>query len=1547
MSTGRPDYSTSPTANAIPASVTTSELTLTLPEAFSRAVFAYRGGRLVEAEQICRQILQAKPDFFDALHLLALVQSSLGKKEAALASYDRALAVRPDCAEALSNRGLLLHELGRYGEALASYDYALAIQPDFAEALFNRGNTLLELKQYDAALAGYERALRLRPDYAKALANRGMALHALARFEEALASSDRALAVRPDYPEALFNRGNALRELKRFDEALASYDRALAVRSDYADALANRAVILRELRRYEEALASCERALALRGDFAEVLSNRGNILRELGRYDEALASYDRALALRPDYAEALTNRGLTLHGLNRFDEALMHHERALAARPDLAEALANRGLALHRLKRTEEALASYERALRSRPDYPEAHCMLGVTLIELGRLPQARAALQRAVELAPGKVRYYRNLADIARFIPGDAHLPALEKLAGSDAALSEDERIELHFALGQAYEDLGRHPEAFAHWHNGNALKRRQVAYDEAATLTRLNGMRATFTSDLVARWQNVGHQSCLPVFIVGMARSGSTLVEQILASHPQVFGAGELDYFAEAVRAASSKFRDARQQTSTLTAEDFRDLGQRYIAAVERHAPQAGRITDKMPGNFVFAGLIHLALPNATIIHTVRDPVDTCVSCFSKLFKEQPHTYDLAELGRYYRHYRALMAHWHKVLPPGRILDVCYEDVVADLEGQARRIIAHCGLPWDPRCLEFHKTQRPVFTVSAAQVRQPIYNSAVGRWRVHEQALAPLLAELGIADAHDYRDAGHHYDLGNELYGQGRINEAVAAYRDAVRIKPDHAEAHCNLGNALKQRGDLNEAVDAYRTAIANKPNYAKAYYNLGLALREHGKRDQAVDAWRRAVVLDPNMAEAHSDLGVALQELGRLDEAIAAYRQAIRIKPDYDRAHHNLGIALKEQGKIGEAIAAWRQAIGIRPRSAEALSDLGHALTLEHKLDEAVAACRQAIRINPRHAEAHCNLGTALREQGKLDDAIAAYREAIRINPAFAEFHCNLGVALAERGKLDEAVAAHREAINQKPDYAVGHSNLGVGLQEQGKLEEAVTAYRKAISLKPQFAEAHSNLGNALCQAGHLEAAVTACREAIGIKPDYAEAQCNLGVALQYQGKLDAAAAAYRKAIGVKPEHSTTLSNLLFCLNYAENVSNAELFAAHREWEERHGRAAVRFASHANERDPQRRLRIGYVSPDFRVHSVAYFLEPLLAAHDRQAVEVFCYADVSRPDRLTEHMRQFAEHWLVSVGLSDDELAERIRSDGVDVLVDLAGHTADNRLRVFARKPAPVQVTWLGYPNTTGLTAIDYRLVDPVTDPPGQSETWASESLFRLDGGFLCYGGFADLPDPKPPPCLTSGTVTFGSFNNPAKLSTATMDAFARLIAAVPHARLLLKGKPLADPATRALYQTRLVERGVPAERLELIPALPSPVAHLAAYQLVDVALDPFPYNGTTTTCEALWMGVPVVTLRGDRHAGRVGASLLTQIGLTDLIAGSVDEYTAIAAALARDPARLAALRRSLRPRMLVSPLCDARAFARKMEAAFRMMWQRWCEAAATSS
>jgi protein O-GlcNAc transferase len=686
---------------------------------------------------------------------------------------------------------------------------------------------------------------------------------------------------------------------------------------------------------------------------------------------------------------------------------------------------------------------------------------------------------------------------------------------------------------------------------------------------------------------------------------------------------------------------------------------------------------------------------------------------------------------------------------------------------------------------------------------------------------------------------------------------------------------------------------------------------------AARHHGagRLAEAAVHYRRILAAHPNHADAAFNLGVALRQLGKIEDAIAAYAQALRIKPDYPDAHFNLGNALMATGKAGEAIIAYAHALSIKPNHASATtnlavaySHLGVALMDQRKCDAAAAAFVEALALNPDAAEAHYNLGNVRKHQGKLDDAAASYRQALAINPNLAEAQSNLGNTLADLGRFDEAIAAH---IN-------------------------------AIALRADSDETRYNLGNALKDQGQLTAAADAYKQTLRLNPDHAGANANLGIVLMSQGRFDEAIEAYTKAIALKPSDADTFSNLLFCRNYDGGLTPPQLFAAHREWDERYCTHAPRPGAHTNDRTPERRLKIGYVSPDFRTHSVAYFLSPLFEAHDHSAIEVFCYSDVIRPDAVTAHLRGLADHWLATVGMPDDAVADRIRADGIDILVDLAGHTAHNRLRVFARKPAPVQATYLGYCNTTGLRTIDYRFVDDVTDPPGAADACAVETLWRLPGGFLCYGGPKDAPQPVAPPCLRTGGITFGSFNNPAKVSAATFDVWARLLTRLPNARLLLKGKPFADDATRAMFLARLAERAIDPERVQLVGWVPSISVHLALYEHIDIALDPFPYNGTTTTCEALWMAVPVVTLKGDRHSARVGASLLTQAGMSEWIADSVDNYFEIAVGLASNPAKLDELRRELRQRLAASPLCDRNAFARKVENTYRSIWRSWCGA-----
>jgi tetratricopeptide (TPR) repeat protein len=566
-------------------------------------------------------------------------------------------------------------------------------------------------------LAAYQQAIRIKPDFAEAHSNLGNALRDQGKLDEAVTAFRRAIKVRPDYAEAHSNLGLALRDQGKLDEAAAAYREAIRITPDHADAHSNLGALYYEQGKLDEAAAACRQAVRIRSDHAGAHSNLGNALRGQGKLDEAIAAYRHAIRIKPDFAEAYSNLGLALRDQGKLDEAV----------------------------------AALREAIVLEPSFANAHNSLASSLTVLGRLTEARAAFQEAIRLAPRNVKYRLNLVEIVRFAAGDPHLAAMEELAKDYTSLPVDDRIELHFALGKAYEDVGRHVEAFRHWLNGNALKRRQIAYNEAATLGGLNRIRATFTSELIQTRQNVGQPSSVPVFIVGMPRSGTTLVEQILASHPQVFGAGELMHLCRAIDGTQTNPCGSTvfpELVSGMTNADFHDLGVRYLAELVRLAPGATHVTDKMPGNFMYAGLIHLALPNAAMIHTIRDPVDTSLSCFSKLFtEEQNYTYDLAELGRYYRHYQALMEHWHRVLPAGRILDVRYENVVADLEGQARRLVAHCGLEWDPRCLTFHQTERPVRTASAAQVRQPIYTSAIGRSRPYEPLIGALLAELSDA--------------------------------------------------------------------------------------------------------------------------------------------------------------------------------------------------------------------------------------------------------------------------------------------------------------------------------------------------------------------------------------------------------------------------------------------------------------------------------------------------------------------------------------------------------------------------------------------------------------------------------------------------------------------------------------------------------------------------------------------------------------------------------------------------------------------------------
>jgi protein O-GlcNAc transferase len=607
-----------------------------------------------------------------------------------------------------------------------------------------------------------------------------------------------------------------------------------------------------------------------------------------------------------------------------------------------------------------------------------------------------------------------------------------------------------------------------------------------------------------------------------------------------------------------------------------------------------------------------------------------------------------------------------------------------------------------------------------------------------------------------------------------------------------------------------------------------------------------------------------------------------------------------------------------------------------DLLGQVALQHgELENAAGHFARAIEIRPAAAGFHLNLGLALRRLGRTEAAIAAVGVARAMDPRSFEAHYQLGNLLKGAGRHEEAARVLREAVRLAPKHAAAWLNLGAACLKSRVLEDAVKAFQRALKLEPGRPEAHNILGHALSLSGRSQQAEAAFKEALRLQPGFAPAHDNLGRLCRSTGRLAEAIAHYRAAIASKPDPYTH-SNLLFALNFLPGLPPGEVFAEHRRWQESYAAPLPLLPRRTPvSSDRGRRLRVGYISPDFAHHAVAYFIEPVLASHDRERCEVFCYASVAQPDRFTARLRGLAEHWRDIAALGDEAAAGLIQTDELDLLVDLAGHTANHRLLVLARRPAAVQATWIGYPNTTGLSAIDYRITDAISDPPGTTEAYYSEKIVRLPTSFSCYRPDDEAPPVNALPAAANPGVTFASLNQYAKVTPGVIAVWARVLQEVPGSRLLLKAPGRSDAGVAAQIRTAFAGAGITGDRIMLHGDRLPTAAHLALYHNVDIALDPFPYNGTTTTCEALWMGVPVLTLAGQTHVARVGASLLTHAGLPEWIANSPEGYVQRAVSATRDLPALATLRLGLRERLRRSPLCDAVNFTCRLEKAYAAM------------
>jgi predicted O-linked N-acetylglucosamine transferase (SPINDLY family) len=703
----------------------------------------------------------------------------------------------------------------------------------------------------------------------------------------------------------------------------------------------------------------------------------------------------------------------------------------------------------------------------------------------------------------------------------------------------------------------------------------------------------------------------------------------------------------------------------------------------------------------------------------------------------------------------------------------------------------------------------------------------------------------------------------------------------------------------------GNYAGAEELCRRVLDADPAHADALNLRGLVAHAAGQSQAALDYIGKALQIKPESADFYSNRAGVYRALGRSEEASADYQQALRLSPEVPELHCNMGATLAQQGQLQEARASFQEALRLRPEFVEAHYYLANVLKHLDRLPEAEASLGQALRLRPNLVKAYIDLGDVQLETGRSKDAEASYRQGLRLQPESAELLGKLGNTLTQQGRFAEAEACCRAALQLAPELAEAHDNLGRNYAAQGDIDEAMACYERAVQAQEDFADG----------VYHLAAA---CFES---------------------GLLDKARVYFRKAFALRPDHPAIQSCMLLLPHYPPDYDPQTTFDEHLRWAKQFGDGPVPHRPrHPVDQDPDRRLRIGYVSADFRDHVMGRYSEAVITAHDRGQFEVFCYANVQKEDSRTQRIKAVADHWHPIFDVRDHRVADLILDDRIDLLIDLGGHTATNRVAVFARKPAPVQVTHCGYPDTTGLAAIDYRLTDPYCDPPGQTERWHREKVVHLPEAHWCYAPPSAIADVGPLPAREPGAVTFASFNYLPKVTEPMLGLWARILLALPASRLLIqidRGRAGAQWVRAAFTR-----HGIPAQRLTLVTKVSSE-AYYRRVGEVDICLDTYPYTGCNTTADALWMGVPVVTLAGSTCVTRLGVSALALAGLEDLVTETPEAYVDTAVALARDLSRLRELRATLRDRVQQS-LGDVPRFTRQLEAAYRAMWRAYCAA-----
>ena len=839
-------------------------------------------------------------------------------------------------------------------------------------------------------------------------------------------------------------------------------------------------------------------------------------------------------------------------------------------------------------------------------------------------------------------------------------------------------------------------------------------------------------------------------------------------------------------------------------------------------------------------------------------------------------------------------------------------------------------------------HDNGEHVLMEEAAHALLTIYPGSALAWSVlgialqlqGKDALPALQKTVELAPG----DAEAHLHLGNAYMDHDQPDLAMPCFMRALELAPGFAEALGRLGDVLQAQGHWKEAGECYRGALELDPALAIAHAGTGDVLQAQQQFQAAEASYRKALALVPGSADLHRKLGDVQVALNRPEPAMQSYQLALQADPGNAMAHGGLGNVLFRLDRNAQAAASYRAATALPAAIAAHFHGLGRSLHALGQTGDAESAYRQAIALDATVAAPMLHYADLLRETRRKEQAIAIYQAALLLEPHNIDALNNLGMALQEDGQLEQALASFRQVATLAPNNPVTHSNIAAALNAMGQREAALESCRRAVKLGPGSAAAHVNLGTCLMEMGRLKEAVGSFETVVKLDAHHRRAHINISAALTRLGRIDQAIVHARQALKINPDWDELHSNMLFYLTHSEKVDAATLFAEHLRYAE-HFEAPLRAAwpQHANLRDPERRLRVGFVSADLYNHAVAHFITPILEylCHSPQ-VELVAYANSFHDDHISRHLHGLFAVWRQVEKLSHAEVAQLIASDAIDILIDLSGHTGFNRLPAFARKPAPLQISWMGYPGTTGLQAMDYYLTDRYYSPPGKLEDQFTEKLVRLPAA-APFLPASESPAISAAPALANGHITYGSFNRASKLNRETIVRWSTLLRLVPDAKMVIAAMPNkhASDMVRAWF----VREGIDAKRLTF-HAFTNMRDYLALHATVDLCLDTYPYTSGTTGLHALWMGVPTLTMVGPTLPGYVTASILAHAGLADFIAYSEDEFLQKGRQAAEDTSLLSGLRMQMRERMASSASGQPALIANGLETALRTMWRRWC-------